>query len=345
MFELVIVFRVMKMKIIIKQLKGLIISCYFNISNIIYENNQEGISMEIKQLKYFMTIVEEGSFSRAARKLHMTQPPLSQQLKSLEEELDVSLIERTTKKVLPTEAGNLLYTRATEVLDLLQITAEEVNELRDGISGTLAIGTLTSLASEHLPAKIKEFKELYPKVNFQIHEGDPNRIMELLEKRIIELGISRLPVDTSIFNLINLPEEPMIAAMNDEWNIATGFPYINLSNLEGKPLLLIKRLRGTSIYNHEMYTMELVKDSFRSLGFEPYIMSESDNIATLLNWAYHGIGIAIVPRSAMNILPIEKLVYKEIINPGIKTRPAGIIWRKNAYLSTAAEKFLEYFDA
>src|SRR5699024_5278443 len=216
--------------------------------------------MEIKQLKYFIAIVEENSFSAAARKLHMTQPPLSQQLKLLEEELNVSLIERTTKKILPTKAGDLLYKRAKEILNLIDITSDEVKELRDGISGTLAIGTLTSLASELLPDKIKTFKQQYPKVNFQIHEGDPNRIMELLDKRIIELGITRLPVDTSVFDLINLPEEPMIAAMNDEWNIATGFPYINLSNLEGKPLLLIKRLRGTSIYNHEMYTMELVKD-------------------------------------------------------------------------------------
>lgn len=301
--------------------------------------------MEVRQLKYFLTIIEEGSFSGAARKLHMTQPPLSQQLKLLEEELGVSLIERTTKKVVPTEAGNLLYKRGKEVLNLIEITADEVQELREGISGTLTIGTITSLASELLPDKVKQFKEEYPKVNFQIHEGDPNRIMELLEKRIIEIGITRLPVDTSIFNLINLPEEPMVAAMNHSWELAKGFSYINLSNLKGKPLLLLRRLQGTSVYNHELYIGEHVKENFRALGFEPNIITESDNIATILNWAYHGIGIAIVPKSAMNILPNKELVYKEIINPGIKTRPAGIIWRKNVYLSTAAKKFLEYFQA
>ena len=299
--------------------------------------------MEIKQLKYFIAIVEESSFSAAARKLHMTQPPLSQQLKSLEEELGVSLIERTTKKILPTKAGDLLYKRAKEILNLIDITSDEVKELRDGISGTLAIGTLTSLASELLPEKIKTFKQQYPKVNFQIHEGDPNRIMELLDKRIIELGITRLPVDTSVFDLINLPEEPMVAAMNDNWNFATGFPYINFSSLEDKPLLLLRRLKGTSVYNHELYTTELVKDNFRSLGLTSNIVSESDDIATLLNWAYHGIGIAIVPKSARNILPNSTLHYKEIINPGIKTRPAGIIWKKNSYLSTASKKFLENF--
>ncbi|MFC2947593.1 LysR family transcriptional regulator [Virgibacillus sediminis] len=298
--------------------------------------------MEIRQLKYFLTIVEEGSFSGAAKKLHMTQPPISQQLKILEDELNVSLIERTTKKVVTTDAGELLYQRAKEVLDLLDLTAEEVRELREGISGTLSIGAITSLASELLPEKIQHFKKMYPKVNFQIHEGDPNRIMELLENRNIELGITRLPVNTQVFDMIRLPEEPMIAVMNKQWDISNKFPYINLSNLEDKPLMLLRRLQGTSSYND---TVEPVKDSFRTLGYEPTIITESDNIATLLNWAYHGIGIAIVPKSAKNLIPYDEIIYKEIINPSIKTRPSGIIWRKKGYLSTVSRKFLEYFKA
>jgi len=302
--------------------------------------------MDIRQLKYFLTIVEEGSFSGAAKKLHMTQPPISQQLKILENELGVPLIERTTKTVETTEVGKLFYQKAKEILDMVDGTVEEVKELKEGITGTLSIGTITSLGSELLPDKIQNFKKLYPQVNFQIYEGDPNRVMELVENRNVELGIIRLPVNTQVFDMISLPEEPMIAVMNRGWEeISNGFPYINLSNLKGKPLMLLKRQQGTSVYIHEMYTVELVKDSCRKIGFEPTIICESDNIATLLNWAYHGIGIAIVPKSAMNLLPNKEIIYKEIINPGIKTRPSGIIWRKKGYLSTASRKFLEYFSA
>ncbi|MBM4763555.1 LysR family transcriptional regulator [Bacillus sp. B15-48] len=300
--------------------------------------------MELRQLKYLQAIIEEGSFSGAAKKLHMTQPPISQQLKNLENELGIPLIERTTKKVVATEAGKKLYEKATEILDLVELAHEEMKELKEGITGTLSIGTITTLGSELLPSKIQHFRKHYPLVNFQIHEGSPTRIVELLENRIVELGVTRLPINSQIYNMIRLPEEPMIAAMNHEWDISNGFPYINLSNLENKPLMLLRRSQVTSTYNHTLFDPEQMEDIFKTIKFEPTIISESDNIATLLNWAYHGIGIAIVPKSAMKLIPNKEIIFKEIINPVLKTRTPCIIWRKKGYLSTATRRFLEYFN-
>ncbi|SDH21724.1 DNA-binding transcriptional regulator, LysR family [Alteribacillus persepolensis] len=297
--------------------------------------------MDIRQLKYFLTIVDEGSISKAANKLHMTQPPLSQKLKLLEDELGVSLLERTTKKLVMTEAGRLLYDRAQDIMERLNGTAEEIKELSEGITGTLTIGTIASLGSELLLKGIQHFQKHYPNVTFQVHEGDPNRIMELSKNRDVELGIVRLPVDSDVFDMIHLPSEPMYAAMNHKWN-ETSQCDITLSQLKDKPLLLLKRYPGTSTYNQKMYTMEMVKEACNKAGFNPHIIGESTSLTMLLNWAYHGIGVVIVPKSAMNVLPTSELVYKKITHPSIESRPSGLIWLKHRHLSTPAKRFIDY---
>jgi LysR family transcriptional regulator, salicylic acid-responsive activator of bsdBCD len=300
-------------------------------------------AMNIRHLIYFITIVEEGKISQAAKRLNMAQPPLSQQLKLLESELGVTLFERHTRKLIITEEGSLLYRRAKEILELINGTFEEVKELSEGTRGTLAIGTIASLGAKLLPERILDFQKHYPEVQFQVWEGDPNRIMELVENRIIELGIVRLPVDIRIFDMINLPDEPIVVAMSSKWNIGNDRPYIKLSELEDKPLMLLRRQKGTSMYNHEMYIVDMVESACLNAGFKPKIICESSDIMTLLTWANHNIGITIVPKSAMNLLPNSGLLYKEIIEPSIKARPSALIWLKGRYLSTTSRKFMEYF--
>lgn len=299
--------------------------------------------MDIRQLRYFLAIVEEGKISQAARRLHIAQPPLSQQLKLLETEMGVTLLERNTRRLTTTEAGKLLYDRAKIILELVNGTMEEIKELSEGVRGTLAIGTIASLGAKLLPERIHDFQKRYPEVRFQVWEGDPNRVMELLENRIIELGIVRLPVNNGMFNMINLPAEPLVAAMSRHWNIGDNQPYVKLSDLENKPLMLLRRQQGTSMYHHRMYIMDLVEDACREAGFEPKIICESNDIMTLLTWANHDVGITIVPQSAMNLIPNAGLQFKEIIEPSIMSRPSAIIWLKGRYLSTTSKKFLEYF--
>ena len=110
-------------------------------------------SMDIRHLKYFISIVEEGTISQAAKRLNIAQPPLSQQLKQLEDELGATLFERHTRKMIITEEGILFYKRAKEILELLTGTVEEVRELSDGTKGILSIGTTASLGAQLLPEK------------------------------------------------------------------------------------------------------------------------------------------------------------------------------------------------
>ncbi|WP_066254448.1 LysR family transcriptional regulator [Neobacillus drentensis] len=300
--------------------------------------------MDIRHLKYFITIVEEGTISQAAKRLNMAQPPLSQQLKQLEDELGVTLFERHTRKMIITEEGILFYQRAKEIMELITGTIEEVKELSEGTKGTLSIGTIAALGAQILPEKIRDFQIHYPDVQFQVWEGDPIRIMELVANRNIELGIVRLPIDNSIFDMIHLPDEPIVVAMSNKRNRDDDRPFIRLSELKEKPLMLLRRQQGTSMYNQDMYTVDVVKTACLNAGFEPKIVCESSDIMTLLTWADHDIGIALVPKSALNLIPNTQLIIKEIIQPSIMARPSALIWLKGRYLSSISRKFMEYFS-
>ena len=299
--------------------------------------------MEIRHLKYFIAIAEEGKILQAAQRLNMAQPPLSKQLMMLESELGVKLFERHPRKLVITEEGKLLYQRAKEILEFIDGSIEEVKELANGTRGTLSIGTIASLGAELLPSRVREFRQQYPNICFQVWEGDPNRIMELVENRVVELGIVRLPVDNRLFEMLSLPEEPFVAAMSPHWNIGGDRPFIRLSELKDKPLMLLRRQKGTSdYYNHPLYTSDIVGTACLQNGFEPKIICESSDLTTLLNWASHDIGITIVPRSAMKLMPFSNLVFKEIREPVIMTRPPVLIWLKRRYLSSISRKFIEY---
>lgn len=299
--------------------------------------------MEFRRLKYFVTIVEEGSISLAAKKLNMAQPPLSQQLKTLEDELNVSLFERQPRKLTLTDEGKFFYERCLSILELVDHTNDELQEFVNGVSGTLRVGSILSLGAALLPEKISYFRQHYPNVTFQVSEGDPNRMMELLEKRIIEIGIVRLPFNHEIFDHIPLQTDHYTALMTDDYAVGTS-DEVDLKDLENLPIMILRRYTNTSSYNHSMYNAEVFRQACLDVGFEPSIICESSEIMTLLTWARAGIGIAIVPSSVYDLLPHRELHMKKIKNPVIQTQQAALIWLKNKQLSPPAKRFKALFE-
>ena len=286
--------------------------------------------MDIRQLKYFRTIVEEGQISGAAKRLFMAQPSLSQQLKLLEAELGVRLIDRGSRRIRLTEAGELLYERAGQVLDLLQTTATEIKDLQEGYKGTLAIGTIASSGVTLLPGLIKTFHQRYPNVNFQLYEGDTPRILDLLNNGLIEVGIVRSPssFDPNSYNWIDLSPEPMIIAMNSAWNKTCLVEEMPLRDLARQPLLLHR--------SNEM----MVADACRQAGFEPQILCKGEDVRSLLVLANDGLGLAIVPRSALGLVPCADITYKTISDSPLTIKKA-LVWMRQRYLSTPTKAFIQ----
>ncbi|GGH11902.1 LysR family transcriptional regulator [Paenibacillus segetis] len=287
--------------------------------------------MDIRQLKYFLAIAEEGQITSAAKKLQMAQPPLSQQLKQLEDELGVKLVERGPRRIQLTEAGIILQNRAKQILELSDSTTREMKDLGKGLKGTLSIGTVSSSGATLLNDRLSEFHRNYAGVKFEIHEGNTFMIIDLLSKGIVEVGIVRTP-----FNLGNLgykyaDPEPMIAVMTPEYDWDRAKSTIDVTELQDKPLIIYRRFE------------QLIRETCSAHGFEPNIFCKNDDARTTLLWANAGLGIGIVTRTTFELANNTNLIYKEIECDNLRTQIAAI-WMKDKYLSTIAAKFIESFS-
>lgn len=286
-----------------------------------------GGSVDIKQLKYFRAIALEGNITGAAKRLFMTQPSLSQQLQLLEGELGVKLVDRGSRRIILTEAGRLLYDRAEQILDLLNTTAMELKELHEGYKGTLSIGTIASSGVTLLPGLIRDFHRRYPNIKFNLREGDTPRIVELLSNGIIELGIVRSVFDLDSYYWVDLPPEPMIIAMSQEWDCGEKSQHIAVKELVDKPVLVHRSNEA------------MISECCQRYGFEPNIFCKGDDVRSLLVLANEGIGLAIVPKSALGLVPGNNIKYKEIVDSPLKIKKA-VVWLRQRYLSAAAKQFI-----
>ncbi|MEK4509103.1 LysR family transcriptional regulator [Paenibacillus anaericanus] len=287
--------------------------------------------MDIRQLKYFLAIAEEGQITSAAKKLQMAQPPLSQQLKLLEEELGVKLVERGPRRIQLTEAGVILQNRAKQILELSDSTTREIKDLVKGLKGTLSIGTVSSSGATLLKDRLSEFHRNYTGVKFEIHEGNTFMIIDLLSKGIVEVGIVRTPFNLSNLGCKYAEPEPMIAAMTREHDWNPSKSTIDVSELKDRPLIIYRRFEP------------LIRETCLNHGFEPNIFCKNDDARTTLLWANAGLGVGIAPKSAFDLANTDNLVYKEIQSENLRTQIAAI-WMKDKYLSSMAAKFIESFN-
>ena len=286
--------------------------------------------MNIKQLEDFLAIIEEGSITKAAKRLHIAQPPLSHQLKLLEDELEIKLIERNTRNFQITGAGEILQYRTEQILELLNITINELKNYNRKFQGTLSVGIVPSSGAILLPKLLCTFHVKYPDMNFKIREGNTYKILELLTNAIIDVGIVRTPFNSEIFESILLPSEPMLAVTRGDLYWAKEQKSISVADLINKPLIVDRRFET------------MIVSSCEKAGFKPRILCESDDVRSTLLWTDTGIGVGIIQKLAVGLIQSEHLIYKEINEPSLETRTA-VLWLKSRHLPTITKEFLETF--
>ena len=288
------------------------------------------MGMEIKDMRAFYAIVEEGNISHAAQRLGIAQPALSRQMKRLETQLGVQLFERGSRRIRLTDAGRVLYSRVEHILGMVDGTVREITEIGAGVSGCIRLGTITTSGAMLLPELINEFHRRYPQVTFQLWEGEGTRILELLDNRVIEIGITRTQVDARVYESIVLPNEPLVAVMHRDHMIGKDPHEVQVAELKDQPLII--PLRWQSLFTTDC----------RKLGFEPKILCVSDSIVQDLLLAKMGMGLAILPISSKTLLTDGDLFYKRLVNPEITTHTV-VAWLKNRTLSQSAQHFLALF--
>jgi DNA-binding transcriptional LysR family regulator len=254
--------------------------------------------MELTHLRYFVAVAEELHFGHAARELHITQPPLSKQIKRLEEELEVKLFNRTSRRVELTEAGIFFFKEAKAILARADYVSGKMRDIAKGSSGSLSLGFNESAINTFLPGTIRKFREKYPEVKLILHELETAVQFEALHSAQIDLGIMRpFGHDLSRLNTRLLFQEKYVVAVPDNHKfIKDKRQEISLSELSSDKFITLPREIHQNLYDHIVKCCEAV-------GFTPQIVQNAITKKTILALVEAGLGIALVQESAKRNAP------------------------------------------
>ncbi|TYS80587.1 LysR family transcriptional regulator [Rossellomorea aquimaris] len=282
--------------------------------------------MDLKQLRYFMTIVEENTILAAAKRLHMSQPPLSQQLRTMEENLGVSLFYRKGRKLVITEAGKALYQHAYQMIKLLEAAEAEVKEIGSGEKGKLRIGVNT-LSDIDLPHILAKYEKKYPNITYNIHQNESSQLIHLLELREIDAALIRMPFSADNMVKVVLQDEPFYYITSVP---TSSIDTITLEDIVHQPLIL-PSTQSLGLY-------EMIVQSFISIGLTPNVKAECSDTVLLANLVEQGFASSIVPHSALQVFKHKEVQLVEIEN--MNNASYGIVWKKDFYLPKTTREFI-----
>ena len=295
--------------------------------------------MTLKQLEYFLEIARLGNVTRAAQSLNISQPPLSLQLKSLEDELGTPLFRRDKRHLEITPAGKLLQERAQVILALLDETTGDIHALSTEKQITLRIATIGSVNNRLLPNLIARFSRDYFYVNFRVIEGRTEHVLEHVTSGDVDFGFVREPFNTSHFRSV-LIHDPALAPGQSDHFVTIAQPQFYDAYYEGdsRDTIEIDELKDKPLIIHQRYR-EMILGACRKRGFNPYIICENDEIHSSLSWARAGIGIAIAPYTSAILsidpgLVIRRLTFTAFI-PWVR-----LVWNPSCQLSSEALAFM-----
>ena len=291
------------------------------------------INMELRLLRYFLTVAKEQSFTKAAEQLHITQPTLSRQMAAFEEELGVTLFIRSGKKISLTEEGILLKRRALEILNLEEKTLEELKGKEDVVEGNITIGCGEFAAVETLAKICKTYKEKYPLVQIVLHTATADAVYEMMNKGLVDIALFMEPVDTEGLDYIRITDcDHWCVGMRPDDPLAEK-EFIKKEDLIGKPLILPERMNVQS---------ELA--NWFGKDFSKLQIAFTSNLGTNAGvMAANGLGYPISIEGAAKYWREDILVQRRI-SPEITTSTV-IAWRRNIPYSLAVRKMIEEINA
>ena len=272
--------------------------------------------IELRHLRYFVAVAEECHFGRAAARLNMAQPPLSQQIKQLETELGVQLFVRSTRRVELTPAGRRYLERATSILGAVTEAGDEAVRINAGLLGRVAIGFTGSATYELLPNLARALRVDLPDIDLDL-KGEmltPSQVDALLNHRL-DLGILRPPVRNPDLIVRILRREPLIAVL-PETHVLAAEPSVSLADLRRDPFISYPSHQRSVVY-------DAVFDACQRAGFTPAVVQEVAETATLVSFVAAGLGVALVPASVQH-LRITGATYRPLIGSTVEVELAVV---------------------
>ena len=285
--------------------------------------------MELRTLHYFTVVARELNITRAAEKLNMSQPPLSNQIKALEGELGVQLFIRSKRHLELTEEGALLLRRAVQMQELADKTRQEIASLREGMTGTVYLSMVEGRAPFLAAQWIAGFREEFPLVRYNLWNGSSDDVLDRLRKGLADLAVIAAPYDSEHLEGFPVGREPWAAMLHPDHPLAKEPGDIPLSSLVGEPLIVPSRKSR----------VEAIRRWFGEIGAEPQILCEMSNYMDAVALTSQGVGVSIFPQTVgvSNGLVVSKAV----------TRPARqaeyiLVWNKGQAPTGLTREFIHY---
>ena len=281
--------------------------------------------MELRHLRYFIAVATELHFGRAARKLHISQPPLSMQIRALEDELGVALLQRTRRNVSLTRAGQAFLQDAQQILDKTDQAILTARRAGRGEIGELAIGFISVADYNLLPLVLREFRRKYPLVTLTLRESTTDaQIADLREGRI-DVGLLLPPVNEPGIESVPMLREPLIAALPERHPLAGKRGAIGLAGLAESPFIITPRHMAPGLYDD-------IVSFCHAAGFSPRITQEAIQMQTVVSLVSAEIGVALIPRSLQH-MQRTGVVYKPLKDKSPVTE-IRLAWRTGDALPT-----------
>ncbi len=289
--------------------------------------------MEIRVLRYFLTVAREGNITAAANFLHLTQPTLSRQIKDLEKELGKQLLIRKSHNVSLTPEGMLLRKRAEEILAMVDKTEAEFTSIENTVSGDIYVGGGETQAIRDIAEIIKDLRDDYPGIHFHLYSGNAEDVTERLDKGLLDFGILIQPADLSKYNYINLPGKDIWGVIMPKDSPLAAKKVIEKKDLLHLPLIFSRQAMSPHPSGNEF--ADWFGEDFDKL-----------DVVTTFNLVYNasilveaGVGYAVTLDNLADTSEDSRLCFRPL-SPRLESG-LNIIWKKYQVFSPAAELFLK----
>jgi DNA-binding transcriptional LysR family regulator len=290
--------------------------------------------MQLRHLRYFVAVAEEGHVTRAAERLGIQQPPLSQQIRSLETELEVQLFRRKPRGMELTQAGEALLAEARVILDRVEHAAAAARRTARGEAGRIGLG-FTSSASFHplVPRVIRAFREAHPLVALSLEEGGTAELVEGLRAERIDAAFVRSPIGPAELTVHSVLEEEMVAALPAGHRLAGGAAAsrMPLAELAADTFILYRRPLGPGLY-------DAIIAACQRAGYSPQIGQEAPRMLSTLSLVAAGLGVTLIPAS-MQRLRVNGVAYRRLDGDAGLIAPLNLAYRRGES-AAAARRFI-----
>ena len=281
--------------------------------------------MDIRTMQYYLAVVREGTISAAAEALHVAQPSLSRQMKELEEELGASLFERGNRKITLTEEGMVLRKRAEEMVRLMQMTEEEISQIKNHVSGSVRIGAGESYSFHYLSRTAADIAAEHPDIRFHITSGDTQDLMDELNNGLIDFAVIFTDADHTLYQSIPLPAEDSFGVLMRKDHPLAGKDALRFSDLKEYPVIVSRAAAPYFSGSDELSALNVV--ATYNLIYNASLLVED------------GLGVAVCFDRLINVSGDSKLCIKPIIPR--RENAGNLIWKKYQVFSPAVQLFTD----